>query len=140
MPNMRKRKVDSRIPPGWEMSYSEHLERSESELLRLTQIHRTCACPKDVHKHQPIAFACSHVIEQDTVNPIGIVRMPKGYFLCKKCLDLLERKRLHFVYEVSTTCSACVWDEITRLIQLDPGKFQDRLEPGTLSTSVPIKA
>lgn len=125
--------------PGWEIPYSEHLSQAEAEMLRFTQIHRTCECPKKVHKHQPTAFACGHVIEQDPINPNGIVRMPKGYFLCRHCVELLERHRLQFVHEVATNCSACVWSEIQRIIQISPLKFEDRLIRG-IEDQTPVKA
>lgn len=126
--------------PGWEMSYADHVSASEAEMLKFMQIHRTCECPKGVHQHQRTAFACKHVIEQDPIRPNGIVRMPKGYFLCQHCVGLLERHRLQFVHEVATTCSACVWDEIYRIMQISPDKFQDRAIPGTLEDPAPIKA
>jgi hypothetical protein len=122
------------------MSYADHVEQQEAEMLKHLQICRTCACPHNKHAHQRTAFACHHCTQQDEVHPVGIVRMPKGYFLCKKCKELLERHRLEFVNELATTCSACIWEEIHRIITINPELFEDLAIPGTFEDPAPIKA
>jgi len=114
--------------PQWDIGYADHLSQQEELMYRSLAIHQTCSCDRDVHKHQPTAFACNHCVQQDEVNPVGIIRMPKGYFLCADCFNLLQRCKLQFVHEVATHCSTCIWDEIRRIIAINPALFTDKYD------------
>ncbi len=126
--------------PGWNLKYDEHISEQEANMLQHLSIHRVTRCRKEIHQPAESAFACDHCTEQDPIHPDGIVRMPKAYFLCKKCLLLLESHKLQFVYEVKIECNQCIWAEIQRIMQIDPYKFEDKMKPGTWGDPSPVKA
>lgn len=72
-----------------------------------------------------IMFACKHVAKQDEVHPVGIIRMPEPWFLCKDCFFLHERQKLDIDHEVMTVCKYCVFEEIKRIQAINPGLFAD---------------
>lgn len=90
----------------------------------------------DVHGHTPSqqyegkkgargVWSCAHVLENDPIHPAPVVWMPSYYYLCRKCLDLLERKKLNFGKELKYYCWGCIQDEVTRLKGINPQLFMD---------------
>lgn len=83
-------------------------------------------CPKELHlPHAKCAFACDHVAEQDQDKPDGIVLMPAKYYLCFKCLQLMESHRFNRWNEIKVCCRPCVEETIARIIATHPTLFRD---------------
>jgi hypothetical protein len=88
-------------------------------------------CNQGVHAGmvQP-AFACQHAVHQDPIHPCGLVLVPPGFYLCRTCFGLLERKRFKLAYELFFQCHPCLRDTANRLATLDPGLFVDLIKLG----------
>jgi hypothetical protein len=78
-----------------------------------------------LHGKNNTIFVCRHVVTQDEDHPIGIVHMPAGYYLCKKCYDYSKLRKFDFMHELTTECWQCVLAEVNRIVELDPSKFTD---------------
>lgn len=84
------------------------------------------ACPIHPKEMAPKpCMCCDHCTEQDPVHPVGIVLMPKKYFLCRDCFNLLERHRFDLAYDLKIQCRKCVKKEILRISQIDPTLCDD---------------
>lgn len=76
-------------------------------------------------------FSCHHVIHCDPVNPEPVHFIPFkrdepfGYFLCHTCFKLMERCKLDIYETCCTKCVMCVAEQVTILMERDPGKFKD---------------
>jgi hypothetical protein len=87
--------------------------------------------PKNGHKGAPIAFACPHVIICDPVNPEDVYFTPfvrdglYGFYLCKTCNYLLERKKLNIGTATGPRCSKCVEEAVLKTMEKDPTKYHD---------------
>ena len=81
-------------------------------------------CPEGIHGFGRAALACKHCTRQDEVHPVGIVLMPKRYYVCMECLELIERKKFKYGTELIIVCRACVDAEITRLLTINPELFR----------------
>jgi len=68
----------------------------------------------------PITWGCKHVYPQDEMHPDGLVFHPRRYYCCKKCLDLIERKRFKFSTEMVLRCYLCINEESYRLHKINP--------------------
>ncbi len=83
----------------------------------------------DEHRGAGVIISCSHVIYQDPVNPEGVYFYPysrgssNGYYVCKSCFNLAERRRLNMGTQLHMKCSMCVLESIERIAV----KFPDRL-------------
>ena len=85
------------------------------------------ACPKHPapdHTPRPV-MACDHCEQQDEVHPKGILFMPKKYFLCRECFNLLERHRFHLGTDLKIRCRLCIKAEIIRISQINPTLCDD---------------
>jgi hypothetical protein len=77
-------------------------------------------------QQQQMALACAHIIHQDEIHPAGMVYLPlaiykdRGFYICRECLRLLERKKFNFWNELRFTCWYCILEEAQRLRQLNP--------------------
>lgn len=87
--------------------------------------------PKPGHKGAPLAISCPHVIVCDPVHPEDVFFTPferdgrLGYYLCKTCFNLLEKKRLNIDTQTGLRCGACIEEEIIKMMSIDPAKYHD---------------
>lgn len=87
--------------------------------------------PKNGHKGAPIAISCPHVIVHDPVHPEDVWFTPfkryekLGYYLCKTCYSLLERKRINIGTGTLIVCSACIEEQVLSMMTVDPTKYHD---------------
>ena len=86
-------------------------------------VHGTVRCDK--HPQAKPVMACRHCHEQDEVHPDGVVFMEHHYFLCFKCLELVEKVRFKWNSELYIYCYPCIQEEIARLKSISPLLFQD---------------
>lgn len=68
----------------------------------------------------PITWGCKHLYPQDETNPAGMVFVPRGYYLCKTCFSLVERKKFKFSDELVLRCYKCINQESFRLFKINP--------------------
>ncbi len=84
---------------------------------------------KTEHMGASIVMACNHVIRCDPHNPEGGRFYPilrgrnAGFFLCKTCMRLEEKKRLKFEVAVSMKCAKCVLAAIMDNEARFPGRW-----------------
>lgn len=101
-------------------------ERAQAEaFIQQAQVITKCSCEK--HRPLPgsnVTMACRHVVELDTTLPIGVVLMPKQYFLCADCFRRMESCRFNFK-ELQVHCFYCILDKVHELRAKDPGLFTD---------------
>lgn len=94
-------------------------------------------CP--THGMSSITFACKHCISLRN-SDVGIVHVPNlsvsslyaqgieelsTYFLCFKCFQLLEAKKLVLRKALVTKCLSCVQDEIVRIGTKNPDLYRN---------------
>ena len=84
------------------------------------------------HQFARPVFACRHCTPgtQDQSRPVGMVFMPKHYYMCFKCYYLYEAKRFDRGTELIVVCRECVADEWKRILHLKPDKVRDLTLPG----------
>jgi len=115
------------------MDYDQHVREQEGMMENL-MVTRGVTCSIGLHKGMPgqanpMVFECGHCLRQDEVHPEKVYRMPKGYFICATCLNLLERKKLKFVQAMRSQCEGCVKMELDRIVAMDPTLFVDYYKP-----------
>ena len=74
------------------------------------------------------AMACKHCTQQDEIKPNGIIRTPSLIFLCRDCYNLHERKKLNLGNDLVMQCKYCIFAEVLRIQQRNPGLFADLSE------------
>lgn len=83
------------------------------------------------HKGCDFAMACFHVNVYDYVHPEPVYFIPfgkvdvEGYFLCKTCYNLLEKKRLNIWISVLVQCGLCIGQSLTYRIERNPELYVD---------------
>ncbi len=112
----------------------ENLEAyAYEQAARTTFMGITMGCMRNIHGRCAHVVSCAHCTRQDEKNPSGIVWFPwkhkilgkrSGFFLCKKCLDLKERKRFN-IRELYINCYLCIMAESQRLMAIDPALIVD---------------
>jgi hypothetical protein len=73
-----------------------------------------------IQEMPPITWGCKHLYPQDEVHPAGMVFIPRGYYVCKKCFNLIERKKFKFSTELVLRCYKCINAESFRLFEINP--------------------
>jgi hypothetical protein len=73
---------------------------------------------------------CPHVIENDPVNPEGVVIMTCGYCVCRTCFELYTRHRLD-VRKLVIKCTGCVLARLDVLKKKNPNLVSDLRQPNT---------
>lgn len=68
----------------------------------------------------PITWGCKHLYPQDEIHPVGMCFLPRGYYVCKTCLSLIERKKFKFSQELVMRCYKCINEESFRLYEKNP--------------------
>lgn len=88
--------------------------------------------PKPGHEGAAIAISCPHVLIHDPVNPEDVYFTPYkrelsslGYYLCKTCFFLLEKKKLDLGDATGPKCGKCIEEAVFKLMTKDPGKYHD---------------
>lgn len=111
--------------------HSEHQAKQkdgEDSAFRMWHYGLTIACDKHRPTGKP-CIACDHCVKQDEVHPDGIILTNKFYFICTKCLSLIEKHKFDFYYHLKTACRSCIQDEIKRITLINPELFIDGTIP-----------
>jgi hypothetical protein len=73
-----------------------------------------------VFEPPPMTWGCKHVYPQDEVNPVGLIFMPKRFYVCGDCRKLIERRKFKYATEVVGRCWNCIQEESWRIHKINP--------------------
>lgn len=123
--------------PGLEADYSGlphgNLDWETRQKIALGQLHdygehlnyagfyQTCS----VHGKAKPVFACAHCVRQDHEHPVGMSCYELGYYLCRECEGLVERRKFDYQKELKLACELCIQDEGIRISQINPGLIRN---------------
>jgi hypothetical protein len=110
--------------PG-EPGYNQTMRFAEDTIQQQITLKRVTECAAKKHFPGTLVFSCGHCVDQDEVHPIGIVRTPKLYYLCKACYDKHTTRKLDLLRALQTSCWNCIMEECLRIKKIDPTKVVD---------------
>lgn len=119
-----EKKMDNLIGGAKTMSLHANCEYMDDRG-RLVGMHSQ----KPGHEGSGIVIACNHVVCQDPYNPEGIKYYPlsrggaAGFYLCRTCMRLEERKKLNFEYGVSMKCAKCILEVVLKIHETHPDRL-----------------
>ena len=111
-----------------QLSWGEQgkIAEAEATLIRNSNRRVRCAIHQSIDENY-LTMGCPHITPgtQDPVNPVGMVAMPKHYYVCKTCFQLIEKKRFKWPKEIRTCCWGCVMDFADSLLAKNPDLLVD---------------
>jgi hypothetical protein len=81
------------------------------------------------HFGSDVTLACDHVLMQDPHNPEGVFFLPlrrgfdAGYYLCKTCWGLMQKRKFNPAISVKGKCSKCVGECLERIEHVHPDRL-----------------